>query len=244
MELQRISFDISGENRIYKPAKNSEAEKQKCDEEKRSDMSCFRELCREFPEVAFVVNSPDAENAGEEWLPERFQGISDTTNFSELNTVSIMLDIKLLEKAAEEPEFMEKLKMHLENVKNNYFSYCADCLSDGMTNMVIPVILSPDGRIGTGQTETKGRMYIGKDQEENVSVPGKEDAARKILKEYEKQSQEGLFRMMDKIHENSEELKEQIEKQEKKKWYLEKAEEYEKSFMFLESSAKEVKQSI
>ena len=68
------------------------------------------------------------------------------------------------------------------------------------------------------------------DNKNNLSGLQDDNIAKHILEEYEKQKLEGLFDMMDKIHENSKKLNEQI-KHDKRNEKL-KIEEYEKTFIF------------
>ena len=203
------------------------------DDNSRNDVDCFKELCKKFPSASFAVEDMSLECTDSGWLPERFSGDSHLENFSALETVSIAFDEKIFEKAANDSEFMECLIKFVENLNNQWNSRRAQCLSDGMNNMHVEVRLKEDGTFGYHFKEYQEpfRLFdIYFESENNLSELQADDTAKRILEEYERQKQEGLFAMMDKIHQNSKELNEQIEHdrcQEKLKM-----EEYEKTFLF------------
>lgn len=199
----------------------------------RNDVDCFKELCKKFPSASFAVEDMSLECTDSGWLPERFSGDSHLENFSALETVSIAFDEKIFEKAANDSEFMECLIKFVENLNNQWNSRRAQCLSDGMNNMHVEVRLKEDGTFGYHFKEYQEpfRLFdIYFESENNLSELQADDTAKRILEEYERQKQEGLFAMMDKIHQNSKELNEQIEHdrcQEKLKM-----EKYEKTYLF------------
>ena len=128
---------------------------------------------------------------------------------------------------------MEYLTEFVEDLNNWWGYYKERCLSDGMKYMHSDVFLKPDGTIGYTITEYKEpyRLFDLYFENEN-NLPGLQDdnIAKRILEEYEKQKLEGLFVMMDRIHENSKELNEQI-KHDRHNEKL-KMKEYEKTFIF------------
>lgn len=197
----------------------------------RSETDCFEELCKKFPLAAFVVENNSFEIAEKGWLPESFLNNSKLENFSELGTLSIAFDIKIFEKAAKDSEFMENLVNFVEHLNKEWDSKAAQCLDDGMKNMFVEMYLKEDGTIGytTGEYPDKFDLY-GK-QKNNLFELQNDNITKRILEEYEKQRQEGLFAMMDKIYENSKELRVQIEKDIYEKGM--KMEKYEKTFLFL-----------
>lgn len=202
-----------------------------------SDVDCFKELCKKFPNASFAVEDISLECTDQEWLPERFLGDSKLQNFSSLETVSIAFDKRIFEKAANDPGFMEYLMEFTKNLNNQWGYYKEGCLSDGMKYMHSDVFLKPDGTIGYTITEYKEpyRLFdLYFDNKNNLSGLQAGNIAKRILEEYEKQKQEGLFAMMDKIHENFKELNEQVNKQiEHDEYYGKlKIEKYEKTFLF------------
>ena len=95
------------------------------------------------------------------------------------------------------------------------------------------MFLKPDGTIGYTITEYKEPYHLFDlyfENKNNLSELQDDNIAKRILEEYEKQKLEGLFVMMDKIHENSKELNEQI-KHDRRNEKL-KMEEYERTFIF------------
>ncbi len=198
-----------------------------------SDVDCFQELCEKFPNASFAVKDISLECTDREWLPERFLGNSKLQNFSNLGTVSIVFDKRIFEKAANDPGFMEHLTRLIENLNNQWAYLKEGCLSDGMKYMHIDVFLEADGTIGYNTMEYKKpfRLFdLYFEHENSLSELYAGNIAKKILEEYEKQKQEGLFAMMDKIHENFKELNEQIK--EDKRYEKLKIEEYKKTFIF------------
>ena len=203
------------------------------DEKDISDVDCFQKLCKKFPNASFAVEDISLECTDQEWLPERFLDNSKLQNFSNLETVSIAFDKRIFEKAANDTGFMEYLTEFVEDLNNWWGYYKERCLSDGMKYMHSDVFLKPDGTIGYTITEYKEpyRLFDLYFENEN-NLPGLQDdnIAKRILEEYEKQKLEGLFVMMDRIHENSKELNEQI-KHDRHNEKL-KMKEYEKTFIF------------
>lgn len=197
----------------------------------KSETDCFEELCKMFPSASFVVENNSIEIAEKGWLPASFLKNSKLENFSELGTLSIAFDIKIFEKAAKEPEFMENLVNFVEHLNKEWGSKAAQCLDDGMKNMFIEMYLKEDGTIGytTGEYPDKFDLY-GK-QKNNLLELQNDEITKRIMAEYEKQRQEGLFAMMDKIYENSKELRAQIEEDTYERGL--KMEEYEKTFLFI-----------
>ena len=49
-----------------------------------SDVDCFQELCKKFPNASFAVKDISLECTDQEWLPERFLDNSKLQNFSNL----------------------------------------------------------------------------------------------------------------------------------------------------------------
>lgn len=173
------------------------------DDNSRSDVDCFKELCKRFPSASFAVEDMSLECTDSGWLPERFLGDSHLENFSDLETVSIIFDKKIFEKAANDSEFMECLIKFVENLNNQWDSRRAQCLSDGMNNMHVEVRLKEDGTFGYHfeEYQEQFRLFdIYFENEKNLSELQADDITKRILEEYEKQKQEGLFAMMDKIH--------------------------------------------
>jgi len=128
---------------------------------------------------------------------------------------------------------MEYLTEFAENLNNRWGYYKEGCLSDGMKYMHSDVFLEPDGTISYTITEYKEPYHLFDlyfENENNLSELQDDNIAKRILEEYEKQKLEGLFVMMDKIHENSKELNEQI-KHDRRNEKL-KMEEYERTFIF------------
>ena len=99
------------------------------------------------------------------------------------------------------------------------------------------MFLKPDGTIGYTITEYKEPYHLFDlyfEDENNMFGLQAGNIAKRILEEYKKQKQEGLFAMMDKIHENFKDLNEQVNKQiEHDEYYGKlKIEKYEKTFLF------------
>ncbi|MCI9077451.1 MAG: hypothetical protein HFH68_00825 [Lachnospiraceae bacterium] len=198
-----------------------------------SDVDCFKELCKRFPNASFAVEDISLECTDQEWLPEKFLGNSNLKNFSSLGTVSIAFDKKIFEKAANDPVFMEHLIGFTENLNNKWEVLKEGCLSDGMKYMHADVFLEADGTIGYNIMEYKApfRLFdLYFEHENSLSGLQADNIAKHILEEYEKQKQEGLFAMMDRIHENFKELNEKIEHDKRHEELIMK--EYEKTFLF------------
>lgn len=203
--------NICYENYSISVKKYVEKKNENSSDDERSDVDCFKELCEKFPAGSFVVEDNSLEILDQEWLPKRFSGISNLQSFSNLGTLSIAFDIKIFEKAANEPEFMENLTKFVEYLNNEWSSKEAQCISDGMKNMFVEMFLKEDGTLGytTGEYPDQFDLYYR--HEKNLLEKQTDDIAKRILEEYERKKLEGLFSMMDKIHEDSEELKKQNE---------------------------------
>lgn len=198
-----------------------------------SDVDCFQELYKKFPNASFAVNDFSLECTDRDWLPERFLDNSKLQNFSNPGTVSIIFDKKIFEKAADDPEFMGDLTKFTEDLNNQWAYIKEGCLKDGMKYIHANVFLYADGTIGSTITVYKEPHWLSGlyfDNKNNLSGLQDDNIAKRILEEYEKQKLEGLFVMMDKIHENSKKLNEQI-KYDKRNEKL-KMKEYEKTFIF------------
>ena len=198
-----------------------------------SDVDCFQELYKKFPNDSFAVSDFSLECTDQDWLPERFLDNSKLQNFSNPGTVSIIFDKKIFEKAADDPEFMEDLTKFTEDLNNQWAYIKEGCLTDGMKYIHANVFLYADGTIGYTTTVYEEPHWLSGlyfDNKNNLSGLQDDNIAKHILEEYEKQKLEGLFDMMDKIHENSKKLNEQI-KHDKRNEKL-KIEEYEKTFIF------------
>ena len=128
---------------------------------------------------------------------------------------------------------MEDLTKFTEDLNNEWAYIKEGCLIDGMKYIHTNVFLYADGTIGYTTTVYKEPHWMSGlyfDNKNNLSGLQDDNIAKHILEEYEKQKLEGLFDMMDKIHENSKKLNEQI-KHDKRNEEL-KMEEYEKTFIF------------
>ena len=125
---------------------------------------------------------------------------------------------------------MEKLIRYVDHLNQEWSSKEEQCIKDGMKYMFVKMYLDEDGTVAHTTGEYPGQFDLYYKHTNNLNELQYKDIAKYILEEFEKQKQEGLFTMMDKIHENSEKLNEQIEND----LHVEKikTEEYEKTFLF------------
>ena len=78
------------------------------------DVDYFKTLCKKYPFASFGVEDRSLEATDPDWLPKRFSGNSSLQNFSNPGTFSVSFDVKLFEKAANDPEFAEKFNKFME----------------------------------------------------------------------------------------------------------------------------------
>lgn len=162
------------------------------------------------------------------------------SNYGEMGTKSISIDIRMIQKASENSEYQEALFHKIDFLLRDWNRYASQCVDDGMHYMAAQ-FYEEDNEIHFGVIAS-AFPFEAIHKKLNGELSDHDDIAEKILEEFEKKKQEGLFAMMDKIHENSEELKEQIETEEKGEFFLEqqKMEKYEKSFLFEEENTRVV----
>ena len=225
--MENIDFGVYA---IAVKKQEEQAEKTGLNQDK-SDVDYYNELCGLFPDASFVVEDNSRQNTDQEWLPKRFSGSSNSQNFSYLGTLSIAFDVKIFEKAAREPEFMESIMGQVENLNERWSSMEAQCLRDGMRYMHVNMYLDEDGTIGYTTMEYHKPCNLYSQHKDNLLDWQTENSMKRIMEELERQQHEGLFAVLDKSHENSQETMQKIEEENTPDGR--RLEEYEKTFLFV-----------
>lgn len=226
------NYDLTSLYNINKNDKVSEKDSE--NEEKKSDVECFKELCRRFTNASFFVEDKSLEYTDAEWLPERFLSDTDLNTFSQPGVFSVSLDVNVLQKASQDPEFMEKLSKFMDSLQKEYVGMSKSCEAEGAIYCKADVWLDEDGKIRKSYMLSTASMILYSNYKENKNTSTDEDdsAIKRVIREFESKKQDGLIRMMDMIYEDTEETNKQVEKQEKHERYLKRLEKYEASFRY------------
>lgn len=182
----------------------------------KTKLDYYKEICKAFPNVAFVVveNTLPVEGA---WIPEiqkEFRGISDISNFSDMSTVSIELDVKLLEKIQEDPDYMETVMNSIKWVVDNYDIYREMAMRSGVMYLDVQIFENVNGKIGITATAGEAPFEFFRRSNEDMQEESKDIFIKNMLRKLSMQKNEGLFAMMDEIQKNSEEAERLLKKRE------------------------------
>ena len=204
----------------------------------KTEMDYYLELRKEFPDVAFVVveNSLPVEVGLDSSLLEEYRGVSDIDSFGYLNKPSIELDIKLLEKIRQNPEYMEKVTAVIKHAVYMHDTYCDAALQSGMQYVSMQLRENAKGEIALTASLAPVRFDNLLSTEKENSKSFKDIYLDGILHNIAAQKYKALFSMMDKIQDNHTETIRFLKENDRKENSLEKQKtaEYEKTFLFNE----------
>lgn len=221
---------VSNTDMLLVEEKTDIDEEKNSDNDKKSGVDCFEELCKRFPFASFVVEDISVERFENGWLPKEYLQNVKLGNFSELGTTSIAFDIKILEKASNDPEFMETLINEVDCINKRWLSMATQCQCDGMRYMYMNLFLREDGSFGSCSGEYPDKVYSYSNYKENLLESQNDSVIKQVLDEYEKKRQEGLYHIVDKIYENSEKI--EISVRRGSLLNALKTERYEETFLF------------
>lgn len=105
-------------------------------EEVKNNVQCFRDLCKKYPNVAFVVISDDEGTISDSYAS---LGACDTSHFGYPGKVSFLIPQKMIEKMAVDPEYEKRAYSKINTLIYNYKSIATDLMDSNMDSVAVQI---------------------------------------------------------------------------------------------------------